>query len=115
MNLNTIRAMQASADDAWALHALELLTPAEADRSQAATLALALGRPRLAALWAQGHDPLLQAAALLRLGEADTVLKVLKGQPDSARVSLLRARALTRGGYRKCTAVWADVLDALPE
>ncbi len=22
---------------------------------------------------------------------------------------------LTRGGYRKCTAVWADVLDALPE
>ncbi len=86
--------MQASADDAGALHALELLTPAEADRSQAATLALALGRPRLAALWARGHDPLLQAAALLRLGEADTALKVLEGQPDSARVSLLRARAL---------------------
>lgn len=86
--------MQASGDAAGALHALELLTPAEADRPQAAALALALGRPRLAAIWAQGHDPLLQAAALLRLGEPDTALKLLEGQPVSARVALLQARAL---------------------
>ena len=85
--------MQASGDDADALRALDLLMPAEDDRSQAAALALALGRPRLAARWAQGLDPLLQAAALLRLGEADTALKILKEQPDSARVCLLRARA----------------------
>ncbi len=56
-------------------------------------MALQAGRPRLAALWAEGHAPLLHAAALLRLGEAQATLHILEAQPRSARVQTLRARA----------------------
>lgn len=103
MTLEQIRALQAAGDDAGALRALERLDPAEHERPQAAALALALGRPRLAAAWAAESDAQLHAAALLRLGEGQAVLELLKGQPESepsaqpappARVALLRARAL---------------------
>ncbi len=62
-----------------------------ADPPEAARLALHLGRPRLAALWA-ATDPLTHAAALLRLGEPDTLL-VLRPLPETARPTALRARA----------------------
>ena len=97
MSLEQVRALQAAGDDAGALGALEGLDPAAHQRPQAAALALGLGRPRLAAAWASGSDALLHAAALLRLGERRTVLELLEGQPESAqsaRVALLRARAL---------------------
>ena len=97
MSLEQVYALQASGDDAGALVALERLEPAEHERPQAAALALALGRPRLAAAWANGADATLHAAALLRLGERQAVLELLSGQPEaeqSARVVLLRARAL---------------------
>ncbi len=57
-----------------------------------ARLALHSGRPRLALRWATG-DPLTHAAALLRLGEAGAALDVLRALPDTARPSVLRARA----------------------
>lgn len=94
MSLEQVRALQAAGDDAGALLALEGLDPAAHQRSQAAALALALGRPRLAAAWAGGTDALLQAAALLRTGEREAVLELLSKQPETARVALLRARAL---------------------
>lgn len=97
MSLERVRDLQGSGDDAGALLALERLDPAEHERPQAAALALALGRPRLAAAWASGSDALLQAAALLRTGEREAVLELLSGQPESersARVALLLARAL---------------------
>ena len=94
MSLEQVRALQAAGDDAGALLALEGLDPAAHQRSQAAALALALGRPRLAAAWAGGTDAPLQAAALLRTGEREAVLELLSKQPETARVALLRARAL---------------------
>lgn len=60
---------------------------------EAARLALRLGRPRLAALWAQA-DPLTHAAALLRLGEPEHALHLLEPPPNTARPAALRARAL---------------------
>jgi nucleotide-binding universal stress UspA family protein len=63
-----------------------------ADHSEAARLALQLGRPRLAALWAS-LEPLTHAAALLRLGESHRTLLVLQPLPDTARPAALRARA----------------------
>ncbi|WP_226342433.1 hypothetical protein [Deinococcus sp. AJ005] len=60
---------------------------------EAARLALRLGRPRLAALWAQA-DPLTHAAALLRVGESGNALHVLEPLPGTARPAALRARAL---------------------
>jgi hypothetical protein len=98
VKLDDIRAL-AGGDDAGALQALDRLNPGPAERPQAAALALHLGRPRLAAAWAAGHGdlgdgPLLHAAALLRLGETAATLDVLKSQPDTARVLVLRARAL---------------------
>ncbi|GGJ72470.1 hypothetical protein [Deinococcus aquiradiocola] len=92
MNLELVRTLQASGDDAGALAALDALTPSPTERTQAAALALLLGRPRLSAAWADG-EPLLHAAALLRLGERAEVLRVLAGERDSARVLVLRARA----------------------
>ncbi|CAM3816744.1 hypothetical protein [Deinococcus frigens] len=62
-------------------------------QTEAARLALQLGRPRLAALWA-GADPLTHAAALLRLGESGHALRVLEPLPDTTRPATLRARAL---------------------
>ena len=84
MTLEQVRALQAAGDDAGALLALERLDPAGHQRPQAAALALALGRPRLAAAWAAGNDTPLHAAALLRLGERQAVLELLKGQPASS-------------------------------
>ncbi|CAM4081911.1 hypothetical protein [Deinococcus marmoris] len=63
------------------------------NQTEAAKLALRLGRPRLAALWAQA-DPLTHAAALLRLGESRSALHLLKPLPHTARPAALRARAL---------------------
>ena len=54
--------------------------------------ALRLGRPRLAALWADA-DPLTHASALLRLGQSGAALAVLPPLPDAARPAALRARA----------------------
>lgn len=54
--------------------------------------ALRLGRPRLAALWADA-DPLTHASALLRLGQSEAALAVLLPLPDAARPAALRARA----------------------
>ena len=54
--------------------------------------ALRLGRPRLAALWGEA-DPLTHASALLRLGQAEEALSVLRPSPDTARPAVLRARA----------------------
>jgi hypothetical protein len=98
VTLDDIRTM-AEGDDAGALRALDGFEPSADERPQAAALALKLGRPRLAAAWAAGHGnvgdgPLLHAAALLRLGESAAALDVLEGQPDTARVLVLRARAL---------------------
>ncbi|CAM3254768.1 MalT-like TPR region domain-containing protein [Deinococcus saxicola] len=62
------------------------------DQPEAARLALRLGRPRLAALWA-GADPLTHAAALLRVGESGSALRVLEPLSDTARPAVLRARA----------------------
>ncbi len=62
------------------------------DQPEAARLALRLGRPRLAALWAQA-DPLTHAAALLRVGESGNALHVLEPLPGTARPAALRARA----------------------
>lgn len=67
-------------------------TLAELDPARAAALALRLGRPAWAAEWAT--DPLVRAAALLRLGQPDEVLGTLAHTPDSARAAVLRSRAL---------------------
>lgn len=61
-------------------------------QATAAALALHHGRPGLAAEWAT-HDPLIRAAALLRLGQSQAALDVLAPVPDGARSALLRARA----------------------
>lgn len=92
MNLEQLRALLEAGDHLGALKAFDVLVPAE--RGQAAALALHLGRPKLAARWAQGQDPLLQVAALLRLGEREAALGVLSGQPETARTAVLRARAI---------------------
>ena len=94
MGLEAVRLLQHSGDDAGALLAFEGLHPDASERAQAAALALSLGRPRLAAAWAEQTDALLHAAALLRLGERRAVLEALESQPETARVALLRARAL---------------------
>ncbi|MBB6017986.1 hypothetical protein [Deinococcus radiopugnans] len=73
------------------------------DPTEAARLALFLGRPRLAVLWA-GADPLTHAAALLRLGESDQALHVLRPLPDTARPAALRARARWQQGDARAEA-----------
>ena len=88
----SLRVLLETGQESQAAASLVRATPAE--RVQVAALALEEGRPRLAALWAAGHAPLLHAAALLRLGEYQAVLDLLAQQPPSARVLLLRARAL---------------------
>ncbi|PTA68253.1 hypothetical protein C8263_08800 [Deinococcus arcticus] len=54
-------------------------------------MALSLGRPRVALAWAA--DPLVRAAAALRLGEACGALNDLRPLPGGPRVQVLRARA----------------------
>ncbi|WP_407570248.1 hypothetical protein [Deinococcus altitudinis] len=106
MSLEAVSLLHCSGNDAGALLALEDLYPDPSERTQAAALALHLGRPRLAAAWAEQTDSLMHAAALLRLGERRAVLETLKDQPETARVAVLRARALgTRGA-----AEWARTL-----
>ncbi|WP_189003890.1 hypothetical protein [Deinococcus malanensis] len=85
-----LRTAVAAHDYAAATVLLEVLTPAY--RQQAAPLALQLGQPRLAAAWTD--QPLLQVAALLRLGEPAAALEVLREQGQSARPAALRARAV---------------------
>ncbi|WP_424951932.1 hypothetical protein [Deinococcus sp.] len=93
MNLEEFRLLLETAD-AGTLWALDNWRPVATERAQAAAIALQLGRPRLAAEWAEHQDVTLRAAALLRLGERRAVLEELEGQPETARVALLRARAL---------------------
>lgn len=62
-------------------------------KPELARLALRLGRPGLAVQWAEA-DPLTHAAALLRLGESEAAMQVLRPLPDTARPTALRARAL---------------------
>lgn len=90
-SLNALRRAVEKRDDAAALVALHALTPTVPEREEAAALALHLGRPRLTLAWAV--DPLLRAAAFLRLGEAARGLAALEDHPDSARPTVLRARA----------------------
>ena len=60
--------------------------------AEAAALALQVGQPALALSWAT--DPLVRAAALLRLGQSGAALTTLQHAPDTARTAVLRARAL---------------------
>jgi len=110
--LEQVQARSAAGDDAAALRALAELNPGEAERPRTAQLALALGRPRLAAVWAQDADPLTAAAALLRLGHFQEALTALAPEAPTARVTLLRARAewglerrdgLERGGLENAS------------
>ncbi|KEF33286.1 hypothetical protein RDMS_13150 [Deinococcus sp. RL] len=57
----------------------------------AAALALQRGRPRLALAWSR--DPLIRAAAHLRLGAVAEARRELASLSDAARSTLLRARA----------------------
>lgn len=68
-----------------------LATSSPTTREEVAALCLRFGRPALATKWSQ--DPLIQAAAQLRLGESAAALAVLAGQPETARPAVLRARA----------------------
>lgn len=83
-------------DDHAALAVLRDLTPIPAERAEAAALALHLGQPTLGVRWAT--DPLILAAAHLRLGQPAQALAALEGQPDTARPALLRARAAWQAG-----------------
>ncbi|GGR38713.1 hypothetical protein [Deinococcus ruber] len=87
-----LRALLVAGDEQQALTLLQDALPAQ--YAAAAAEALSAGRPRLAARWAAGHAPLLHAAALLRLGASEQVLSLLESLPASARVQVLRARAL---------------------
>lgn len=92
--LEELRRLIAAGEDAAALQVIDRFAPLPAERAQAAALALRLGRPELAVRWAEQTDPLLHAAALLRLGRRRAVLEVLGGVQEDARVLVLRARAL---------------------
>ncbi|MFK7601085.1 hypothetical protein ACI3L1_02605 [Deinococcus sp. SM5_A1] len=79
------------------------------EQPEAARLALRLGRPRLAALWAQA-DPLTHAAALLRVGESGSALHLLEALPGTARPAALRARALWQLADAQAEAVTHSAL-----
>jgi len=91
MTLASVREAVARGADEEALAALHALFPSGAEREEAAALALHLGQPSRAVRW--GTDPLTLAAAHLRLGQPGAALSVLGGQPQTARLALLRARA----------------------
>lgn len=61
------------------------------DLAAGAAFALDLGCPQLAASWSP--EPLVRAAAWLRLGEAHQALAVLIQAPPTARTAVLKARA----------------------
>ncbi|ULH15376.1 hypothetical protein MF271_15805 [Deinococcus sp. KNUC1210] len=90
--LTVLSALLAAGEEQQAQLLLNNALPAQ--YAEAAALALAAGRPRLAAHWAVGHVPLLHAAALLRLGASEQALALLESVPASARVQVLWARAL---------------------
>ncbi|WP_034384806.1 hypothetical protein [Deinococcus sp. YIM 77859] len=96
-SLGALRAALVSGDQTT-LAALQAWQPAPQERDEAAALALRWGRPTLAARWAA--DPLTRAAAYLRLGQAAQALTELRGQPDTARPAVLRARAAWQAGQR---------------
>lgn len=75
--------------DSEARAALAALPPG--DRAHAGAHALRLGRPQLTLDWST--DPLLRAAAYLRLGSTGAARQELRGQPDTARPAVLHARA----------------------
>ncbi|GAA5440126.1 hypothetical protein ACFQDE_04305 [Deinococcus caeni] len=75
--------------EAEARAACAALPPAE--RAHAAAHALRLGRPHLTLDWS--GEPLLRAAAHLRLGSTGAARQELRGQPDTARPAVLHARA----------------------
>ncbi|WP_245557732.1 hypothetical protein [Deinococcus apachensis] len=104
MTLADVRAAMDRGDDPAALATLRALTPAPDEREEAAALALHLGQPSLAVRWSE--DPLLLAAAQLRLGEAAVALVSLQDQPDTARPALLRARAAWQGSGDAATLAW---------
>lgn len=87
---SSLEHIRQSPDD-QALLLLSQLEPISAEQNEAAALALALGQPKRVLEWAT--DPLLKAAALLRLGQAKEVLSLLDTQPQNARVAFLKARA----------------------
>lgn len=95
MILADVREALVQGDDQVALAALRALIPTPGECEEAAALALHLGQPSLAVRWSA--DPLLLAAAQLRLGDAAAALISLGGQPDTARPALLRARAAWQG------------------
>lgn len=75
--------------DSEARAALAALPPG--DRAHAGAQALRLGRPHLTLDWSA--DPLLRAAAYLRLGSTGAARQELRGPPDTARPAVLHARA----------------------
>lgn len=89
-NINVLDHIRQS-PDSQALQLLHQFTPTPTQQNEAATLALALGQPHKVLDWTQ--EPLLRAAALLRLGQASEVLGLLENQPQNARTALLKARA----------------------
>lgn len=92
LSLAASRAALDSPDEALALRTLALLSPLPHERAEAAAVALRLGRPRHTLDWA--IDPLVRAAAWLRLGEAQSALGELgDDRPPCAREAVLRARA----------------------
>lgn len=95
MTLADVREALDRREDCAALAALHALTPAPGERDEAAALALHLGQPGLTLQWAL--DPLLLAAAQLRLGCPAAARALLQNQPDTARPALLRARAAAQG------------------
>ena len=89
-SLQLLRTALTAGDDPAALAALRAITPTPDEVAEVAALALQLGQPRLALGWAK--DPLIRAAAHLRLGQPGEALAALEGQPETARPALLRAR-----------------------
>ena len=104
-----------------ALALLDKLHPESGELSAAVRAALALGRPSLAVRWSQQQpdrderSALNLAAAYCRLGEGQAALAELTGQPDNARVSVLRARASHVQGSASLTEIQHAVTRARQE
>lgn len=89
--------------EAEARVACAALPPSE--RAHAAAHALRLGRPHLTLDWS--GDPLLRAAAHLRLGDTGAARQELRAQPDAARPAVLNARAARLDGSPDAAALAA--------
>lgn len=96
--------------DPQALQQLNELEPTPAQQNEAAALALALGQPHKVLDWTQ--EPLLRAAALLRLGKSSEVLSLLENLPQNARTALLKARAAWQLDQPHCLE-WAHLAEEL--